>query len=113
MVVAWLAGRIREGRPTSLVRLGDGEGAFLRYEERLADAQPDDQEQYQRAWWGGARLSAADAARQADLLIEALRGADAIGVPPVSGTSGPAPSCRRRRAGSVRSCTPSARSSRT
>ena len=82
-LAAWLAGRIAEGKPTSVIRLGDGEGNFLPYTAEDAVFQADDQRHIQHTWWGAAKLSAVDAADLASRLEASIRRADAVGVPPL------------------------------
>lgn len=78
----WLVARIAKGRPTSVIRLGDGEGHFLPYPEHSRGFQARDRRQVQRdPWWGEELLDAADEATLSAGLIAAIHGADVLGVP--------------------------------
>ncbi|MEZ5047999.1 MAG: hypothetical protein R2831_13525 [Chitinophagaceae bacterium] len=83
-LAAWLNGRIRGRKPTSFIRLGDGEGAFLPYPAALADSQVRDRLGHQRDWWGGCGFSAIRSEEAAELLVDAIRHADCLGIPPYS-----------------------------
>jgi tetratricopeptide (TPR) repeat protein len=79
-LAAWLADRIHLGIPTSLLRLGDGEGMFLPYLDEESRARG--VHFIQRVWWGEQRLAPAEAVALGESLMEAIRNADAVGVPP-------------------------------
>jgi hypothetical protein len=81
-LAVWLANRVAAGTPTSMIRLGDGEGNFLPYRPEEAIFQAEDQRQIQEVWWGAA-VSATEAAKLGPLLIAAIMRADAVGVPPL------------------------------
>lgn len=81
----WLAGRIRNGTPTSVIRLGDGEGRFLPYPAALLDAQAEDQAQVQRdPWWGSVLLNSEHVQNVSKALVQAVANADLLGIPPMS-----------------------------
>lgn len=81
----WLAERIRHGQPTSVIRIGDGEGRFLPYPLDQQDVQADDQAQVQRdPWWGAELLNRAQADRLSAGLMQAIANADVLGIPPMS-----------------------------
>jgi tetratricopeptide (TPR) repeat protein len=82
-LAAWLTKRIADGTPTSVIRLGDGEGNFLPYSAKDAAFQAEDQRQIQQIWWGAPKLSEAEAADLASQLEASIRRADAVGVPPL------------------------------
>jgi tetratricopeptide (TPR) repeat protein len=82
-LAAWLAKRIADGTPTSVIRLGDGEGNFLPYCAEDAHFQAEDQRQIQQVWWGAPKLSEAEIADLAARLEGSIRRADAVGVPPL------------------------------
>jgi tetratricopeptide (TPR) repeat protein len=82
-LVAWLSGRIAAGEPTSLIRLGDGEGNFLPYAAEDAKFQAEDQRLIQEVWWGVEMLSPAHAVELGSRLQTAIRRADAVGLPPI------------------------------
>ncbi|MCC5976339.1 MAG: hypothetical protein JJT81_20145, partial [Rubellimicrobium sp.] len=78
----WLVARIARGTPTSVIRLGDGEGHFLPYPEHSQSFQSRDRRQVQRdPWWGEELLDAEGEAALSAGLIAAIRGADVLGVP--------------------------------
>jgi tetratricopeptide (TPR) repeat protein len=82
-LAAWLAGRIAAGTPTSVIRLGDGEGNFLPYAAEDATFQAQDRLRIQDLWWGANVLSPAQAAALGRQLQAAIRRADAVGLPPL------------------------------
>ena len=82
MFALWLRSRIRRRIPTSILRIGDGEGRFLPYEPELAAHQRADVEAIQRLWWRSPRMSDDDVDRLSQQFEKALAGADAVGAPP-------------------------------
>lgn len=80
---AWLLERIRKKIPTSLIRIGDGEGTFLPYAAEYAAYQHADQTFMQKIWWGASRLGPEQAEGFSENLQTALKNADALGVPPL------------------------------
>lgn len=78
----WLNDRIARGDPTSVVRLGDGEGNYLPYPPSFAEFQRPDQRNIQQTWWGRKLLDDAQADGFAARFAAAVGRADAIGVPP-------------------------------
>lgn len=81
----WIAARIRHGTPTSVIRIGDGEGRFLPYPADLSDTQAEDQDQVQRdPWWGAVLLNRAQAHGLSGDLMQAMATADVLGIPPIS-----------------------------
>lgn len=80
-LVEWLQARIERAQPTSVIRLGDGEGAFLTYPEHFCQIQGHDRIHTQRLWWKSGQMtpSVADAARRE--LEKAIDSADVIGIP--------------------------------
>jgi thioredoxin-like negative regulator of GroEL len=79
---AWLGERIARGVPTSVVRLGDGEGNYLPYPPSLVEFQRPDQRHIQQTWWGRKLLDDAQADGLAARFSNVVAQADAIGVPP-------------------------------
>lgn len=80
-VTRWLADRVRRAEPTSLLRLNDGEGAFLPYPPQYRKFQAGDRRIFQRIWWGEERIAGPPGDRLAGRYLAALYRADAIGVP--------------------------------
>ncbi len=66
------------GRPFSLLRLGDGEGAMLPYRSDLADFQASDLAQNSHTWWG---TDATPTTELSNALQAAIRTADVVGIP--------------------------------
>lgn len=74
------ADAIDRGKPLSVIRLGDGEAGFLPHRPVWEALRAADQAEFFRAWWGRAgdtdeffRVEAA--------LVEAIEGADIVGIP--------------------------------
>jgi hypothetical protein len=81
----WLAVRIRTGQPTSVIRIGDGEGRFLPYRAGSLDRQADDQAQVQRdPWWGAELIGPSQAQQLSAALVRIIGRADLLGIPPMS-----------------------------
>lgn len=70
--------RILEGKPTSMVRIGDGEAAFLA-SSPLNDPQ---REKMISIWWGNVRLLQEEKIKLKSLIDESVKNADVIGVAP-------------------------------
>jgi tetratricopeptide (TPR) repeat protein len=76
----WLRDRIAKGEPTSVVRLGDGEGNFLPYPPAYANFQNADRREIQQQMWGEVFFSDSEAQTfTEDLAAVALR-ADVVGI---------------------------------
>ncbi len=79
----WFTKRVRDRRPTSVIRLGDGEGNFLPYGPDCQAHQRWDRRLIQvQRWWGEEKLlgdSAEDISRR---LRDCIAHADAIGIVP-------------------------------
>ena len=73
--------RIQNKTPTSLVRLGDGEGMFLEYPEQFKNWQENDKEHSQRIWWGDIKFSKLDNNYITSNFFDAVRNADILGIP--------------------------------
>lgn len=82
-IVTSLKKRIQAAAPTSLLRLGDGEGRFLPYPDDIAEFRAADRTETQSIWWGPLCYSAEGAAEAEGLLKEAIRNADFLGIPPL------------------------------
>lgn len=85
-VASLLEARIMEGKPTSLIRLGDGEGRFLPYQTDrtgLPDPSARDRNAIQQFWWGQELMDERDAEELSRSLIQAINHADILGVPPL------------------------------
>jgi tetratricopeptide (TPR) repeat protein len=78
----WLAERIRNRVPTSVVRLSEGEGTFLPYAESVSQFQEPDQRALQQMWWGQARILGDARDDMMRMFAETVLQADAIGVSP-------------------------------
>ena len=77
----WFGARVSAGLPTSLIRLGDGEGNFLPYPSRRAASQALDQRGIQQQWWGEPKFVGDAAADFSARLCRVVSTADAIGIP--------------------------------
>lgn len=77
-----IARRIRDATPTSLIRLGDGEGNFLRYRADLQKYASLDQKAIQNLWWKQAFIDSEDAKNIRIQLMSTIANADLVGVPP-------------------------------
>lgn len=78
--------RIENQIPTSVVRLGDGEGCYLDYPEVVKSTQVEDQLSVQRVWWGSSDLCNASESSRTDTLNafrKSIANSDFLGVPPV------------------------------
>lgn len=73
--------RIQNKSPTSIIRLGDGEGHFLPYESDDLQWQEYDQGISQQTWWGGVKLGGPDGMRVISSFRDAIANADVIGIP--------------------------------
>jgi hypothetical protein len=81
--VAIVRQRLREKRPFSFVRLGDGEAACLPYEPGLSFFAAPDRRDRERIWWGKP-LDRRTRSRIYPQLAQAIFDADCIGIPTVS-----------------------------
>lgn len=78
----WLVARMAAKAPTSVIRLGDGEGNFLPYPEAIRSYQDIDRAEVQRdPWWGEELLDHRGQANLSQGLIAAIRGAEVLGIP--------------------------------
>ncbi len=82
-IVEQLVRRINDGVPTSLIRLGDGEGNFLPYRADLRGKARQDQQASQKIWWHECLIDRRDSTNLGDRLVDAARNADFIGIPPL------------------------------
>ena len=85
-LASYLKERINRQQPTSMIRLGDGEGNYLEYPDFIEHHQSEDQRFIQRVWWGDTNLSKADTKQQNQTLEDfhnSVKNADIIGIPPV------------------------------
>ena len=81
----WLAARITAGTPTSVIRLGDGEGQYLPYPRDILHLQDKDRAMVQRSpWWGAELIGPEQGHVLSDALVQAIGAADLIGIPPAS-----------------------------
>lgn len=69
---------VRERMPFSLVRLNDGESAFIGYPKRSSKEQRD---RFLNLWWGVTDISEDDLVRLRSGLMAAARSADILGIP--------------------------------
>lgn len=77
---AWIADRIARRKPTSAIRLGDGEGNFLPYATSFTKFQSADRSEIQQQMWGEKFFSASAAQRFTDELASVAIRADAVGL---------------------------------
>jgi hypothetical protein len=77
-VVQEIKARLREKRGFSLIRLGDGEGAVLAYDDPAMAA---DLDFCLAVWFGDQVVGAEERAQIAAYLGDAIRGADVVGLP--------------------------------
>lgn len=70
--------RIETAEPTSLIRLGDGEGTVLGYPELVSRKRLNS---FFKIWYGNDELSEEDAKFHTQLLTQAIYSADIIGLP--------------------------------
>jgi tetratricopeptide (TPR) repeat protein len=82
-VAAWLRHRISERMPTSVIRLGDGEGHFLPYAPGISAFKRQDQRKILHQWWGADVLSDAQIRDLESRFETAIGRADAVGVQPL------------------------------
>jgi tetratricopeptide (TPR) repeat protein len=78
----WLVDRIRKRKPTSLIRLGDGEGIFLPYSAEDMSFRVSDQRFIQQLWWGTTGIAGASANRISSMFTACIAESDALGLPP-------------------------------
>ncbi|NEO50760.1 MAG: hypothetical protein F6K55_44445, partial [Moorea sp. SIO4A3] len=64
-----------------LIRLGDGEGTFLNYDQNLKEFQYRDRDLAKKVWWGDVTLSKDDCTKLSNDLIAAIKNADILGIP--------------------------------
>lgn len=76
-----LISRIQRKIPTSMIRLGDGEGNYLTYSPQYTEWQDKDIEDIQRIWWGDVKIQRADEASIKQLFAETVENADILGIP--------------------------------
>jgi tetratricopeptide (TPR) repeat protein len=79
----WIRSRIDRSRPTSIVRVGDGEGTFLPYEDEIKNYEARDRKYIQQIWWRPENMLVSPLAEQqlSRHLQDTLLNADAIGLP--------------------------------
>ncbi len=82
-LAAVLLRRIREGQPTSALRLGDGEGHFLARPDESAEEVALDRATIQFTWWGDRRLDATQTGIVEASFRKAVARADVVGVIPL------------------------------
>lgn len=77
----YLKHRIDHKIPTSFIRLGDGEGIFMKYPENLEKHQQKDQNKIQFTWWKGVLLTE-EHSDVIDQFHDAVINADVLGIVP-------------------------------
>jgi tetratricopeptide (TPR) repeat protein len=79
----WIRRRIDRSLPTSIVRVGDGEGTFLPYEDEIKNYEARDRKYIQQIWWRPENMLVSPLAEQqlSRHLQDTLLNADAIGLP--------------------------------
>ena len=85
-LASYLKDRILNKIPTSLIRLGDGEGNYLDYPKYFEAEQATDQEFIQRIWWGDTKLDNCSGTLRASILSryqQSIDNADILGIPPI------------------------------
>ncbi len=73
--------RIRSATPTSMIRLGDGEGNLLGGSDKSKKYHQVDIRKIQHLWWGPEILNPVDLEKLNSELRIAIRGADILGIP--------------------------------
>lgn len=82
-IVEILKKRIKDKTPTSLIRLGDGEGNFMDYPKQFKKQQSDDQEAIQTIWWQDSVITDQKTKTKLSFDLEkSISSADIIGVYP-------------------------------
>ncbi|MBK8816397.1 MAG: tetratricopeptide repeat protein [Methylococcaceae bacterium] len=76
-----LISRIKNKTPTSMIRLGDGEGNYLTYPPQYEHWQNNDIEDIQRVWWGDVKIEHEDDKPIKALFAESVLNADILGIP--------------------------------
>ncbi len=76
----WLRERVAKGEPTSVLRLGDGEGNFLPYAPSAASFQNSDRREIQQQMWGEVFFSDSEAQAFTENLAAVALRADAVGI---------------------------------
>jgi tetratricopeptide (TPR) repeat protein len=74
--------KIRDKTPTSLVRLGDGEGNFLPYHETMLKYAALDRCKIQHVWWGETLIKGHKLAEIESTFLRVIDNADILGIPP-------------------------------
>jgi tetratricopeptide (TPR) repeat protein len=78
--VAQIRARLRDKVPTSFIRIGDGESNALIYQDDFARYAASDAAEREVVWWGRA-LDPAPRAALAATVLDAMHGADVLGIP--------------------------------
>ena len=76
-----LISRIKNKTPTSMIRLGDGEGNYLTYSPQYEHWQNNDIEDIQRIWWGDVKIEHQNDKHIKALFAESVLNADILGIP--------------------------------
>ena len=71
---------IKKKIPLSLIRLGDGEGNFLEYEE-WQEFQEADRQAIQKVWWGNTKINHDEWQKIQDDYLLAIQNTDILGIP--------------------------------
>lgn len=73
--------KIQTKTPTSIIRLGDGEGIFLDYETFLLQHQKEDMTTIQKRWWGESRIPDSEITGIQNKIKQSINNADVLGIP--------------------------------
>jgi hypothetical protein len=83
-LAVWLRNRIERRVPTSVIRVGDGEGTFLPYDDEIKLHQARDRKFIQNIWWRPEDIISDDDAETLSRQFQnALQNADGIGLPSI------------------------------
>lgn len=82
-LVNYIKEKIQKRVPCSIIRLGDGEGSFLRYPKDLEKFQTEDQKIILNIWWpNGAQIQNSFCKEIEKDFLDAIENADVLGVSP-------------------------------
>lgn len=75
--------RFYNKKPTSIIRLGDGEGNFLPYDKNSKEKQSHDQLEIQLRWWGEKKINDSESESLISRFQNVINNADILGIPPI------------------------------
>ncbi|MDF1698481.1 MAG: hypothetical protein P1U56_21700 [Saprospiraceae bacterium] len=82
-MLALIIQSIQNKSPFSMIRLGDGEGAFLPYEKEKSHFQNSDRELSQHIWWGDTKINEKEWIKIQNHFMTSIKNADVLGIPDV------------------------------